>query len=116
MRDSITKICLALPSFRGKNRIGFPLIQWTTDYQNEKDCIVTVRMRDGSQMYIDLRSRCERKVFFTEEYDDGIIQTLSQILEPGFTIFNVGANLGFYPIAWGWQSTPVLLDHLGILR
>jgi len=100
IRDSLASLFRVLPPLRGKNRIGLPLIHLLTNYQVEKECIVTLKMRDGSLMQIDLRS-FEEKVFLTGEYDFGIIQRLSNILEPGCTIFDVGANIGFYSIALG---------------
>ncbi|MEH2160647.1 MAG: FkbM family methyltransferase [Nostoc sp.] len=72
-----------------------------TNYQIDKDCLVTIKMQDNSTMHLDLRSMLEQKVFFSGEYDNGIIQILSRILYSGSVIFDVGANIGLYSISLG---------------
>jgi FkbM family methyltransferase len=100
IRDSLARLFRALPSFRGKQKVGLALTSLLTNYDNEPECIVTLKMRDNSIMCIDLRS-FERSVFFTGEYDYALIQRLSSILKPGCTVLDVGANIGFYSVALG---------------
>ncbi len=100
-RNLLAYFFRSLPYFKGKNRLGTALIPLMTNYDVEQDCLVTIKMQDSSIMRLDLRSLLEQKVFFTGEYDGGIIQILSEILNPGIVIFDVGANIGLYSIPLG---------------
>ncbi|MDM9383295.1 FkbM family methyltransferase [Chlorogloeopsis sp. ULAP01] len=101
VRDSLAYFSRSLPYFKGKYRLGTALVPRMTNYRIDKDCLVKIKMQDGSIMRLDLRSMLEQKVFFSGEYDGGIIQILSRILEPGVVIFDVGANIGLYSISLG---------------
>ena len=101
IRNSLATLFRAFPYFRGKYKLGPALIPLLTNYEVEQDCFVTFQMRDGSTMRLDLRSFTEQRAFFCGEYDGGIIQRLSSILKRGSTVFDVGANVGFYSMALG---------------
>ncbi|MDJ0733710.1 MAG: FkbM family methyltransferase [Nostocaceae cyanobacterium] len=101
VRNSLAAFFRTLPYFPGKYRLGPKLIPLLTNYEIEKDCMVTCKMHDGSIMHLDIRSFTEQKAFFAGEYDGGIIQRISSILKPGSTVFDIGANIGFYSIALG---------------
>lgn len=102
LRNSLAKLFRSLPRFRGKSKLGSLLIHPLTNYQIEEECIMTVPMRDGSIMEIDLRN-FEKDAFFTGEYDYNLIQKLSKLLKSSCTLLDVGANIGFYSIALGNQ-------------
>lgn len=101
IRDSLAYCCRSLPYFKGKYRIGPAVIPRLTNYENEQDCLVTIKMQDSTTFVLDLRSSLEQKVFFAGEHDYEIIQMLSRILDPGAVVFDVGANIGLYSIALG---------------
>ncbi len=101
LRNLLGKISRSIPNFRGKNKLLLPLLPLLTNAQIEKECLTTIKMRDGSLMLIDLRTNNQRIAFFTGVYDPGIIQKISSILRPNSTVLDVGANIGFYSIALG---------------
>lgn len=90
------------PNFKGKNRLMTPLITLLIDNKSEDECIKTIKMHDSSLMKIDLRT-WQKLAFFTGEYDSDIISLLSKILKPKSIVLDVGANVGFYSIAWGMK-------------
>lgn len=101
VRNSIAAPLRALPYFRGKYRLAPVLIPLLTDYQNEQDCLVEVKLRDGSLMRIDLRSFTEQRSFFAGDYDGGLLKRFASILQPDSVVLDVGANVGFYSISLG---------------
>ena len=110
IRNSLAAFFRYLPYFKGKYRLGPTLIPLLSKYEVEEDCLVTFQMRDGSIMRLDLRSFTEQRAFFSGEYDGGIIQRIYSILKPGSTIFDIGANVGFYSIALGRQLKKISCD------
>ncbi|WGV29221.1 FkbM family methyltransferase [Halotia branconii] len=101
LRNSLAYFLRSLPYFRGKYRLSTALVPLMTNYQIDEDCLVQIKMQDDSIIHLDLRSILEQKVFFSGEYDSGIMQMLSSILYPGIVIFDVGANIGLYSISLG---------------
>ncbi|MEH2136370.1 FkbM family methyltransferase [Nostoc sp.] len=101
LRNSIAYILRSLPYFKGKYKLSKVLIPLMTNYQSDEECFVKIKMHQGSIICLDLRSLLEQKVFFSGEYDGGIIQILSRLLHPGVVIFDVGANIGLYSISLG---------------
>jgi FkbM family methyltransferase len=99
-RNALAASLRALPSFRGKGRLGVTLGRSLTD-DDDRRSIVTIEMRDHSLMQIDVRSRTELGAFWTGEYEAAILGRLSAILQPGWTVLDVGANVGFYAVALG---------------
>lgn len=101
LRDGLSSAFRALPGFRGKSRAGVAIGRLLTDIHDDDDCLATVRMRDGSLMRLDVRSRTEAWAYWTGEYDAAIISRLRTCLTPGSVVLDVGANVGFYSIALG---------------
>ena len=101
LRDGLSSAFRALPGFRGKSRAGVALGRLLTDIHDDDDCLATIRMRDGSLMRLDVRSRTEAWAYWTGEYDAAIISRLRTCLTPGSVVLDVGANVGFYSIALG---------------
>jgi FkbM family methyltransferase len=101
LRDGLSSAFRALPHFRGKSRAGVAIGKWLTDVTDEEDCLATIRMRDGSLMRVDVRSRTEAWAYWTGEYDATVISRLRTCLTPGCVALDVGANVGFYSIALG---------------
>lgn len=101
LRDGLSSAFRLLPDFRGKSRSGATIGRWLTDMDDEKDCLATIRMRDGSIMRVDVRSRTEEWAYWTGDYDGAIIARLRTCLTPGCVVLDVGANVGFYSISLG---------------
>lgn len=91
-----------LPHFRGKARLGtFIGRGWRWDE------VVPVKMKNGSVMRLDPRSRTEEWAFWTGSYDDNVISLLGRCLSPGSVVLDVGAQIGFYSIALGLRARDV---------
>jgi FkbM family methyltransferase len=100
MRDTVASLFRSLPSIRGKARLGAALgrvlsKKGTAAHQ------VTVRMRDGSMMPLDLRDHTHEWAYWTGEYDCAILMRLLGALERGCIVFDVGANVGLYTVPIG---------------
>jgi FkbM family methyltransferase len=100
LRDALARALRGVPQFKGKGRLGIALQDLLTDYATDDECIVSFRMRDQSLMRVDLRSYAERYPFWTGEHDL-TIRRLVRVLEPGSTVLDVGANIGFYAVPFG---------------
>lgn len=98
--NTLGSVSRTMPHFRGKNKLMMSLLPYLVDNNIEKECLKTIKMRDGSMMLIDLRN-FEKKVFFTGLYEPGIMNVLFSIIKPNSTVFDVGANIGFYSINLG---------------
>jgi FkbM family methyltransferase len=101
LRNAIAGISRKVPYFRGKGRLGLFLQRSLTNYEDDAESIVPITLRDGSRIRIDVRSHTERSAFWTGEYDQEIISNLSACLGKGSTVFDVGANIGFYAVQFG---------------
>jgi FkbM family methyltransferase len=66
---------------------------------------VSVRLKSGRRMYVDLRSGVSRGIFAKGEFDPKVFEPLRAVLQPGDTFLDVGANVGFY--------TMLALDAVG---
>jgi FkbM family methyltransferase len=95
------------PHFRGKCHIGVAIGNILINTRQDQDCISTVKMKDGSLMVLDARSRTERWAYWTGLYDVAVMTKLARLFTPGFAVLDVGANVGFYSIAWGRELEKV---------
>jgi FkbM family methyltransferase len=101
IRNSLAYFFRTLPDFKGKLRLGPAILPLMTNYLNEQECLVTIKMRDDTIMSLDLRSYLEQKVVFSCEYDADIINAISSILKPHSNVLDIGANVGLYSIPLG---------------
>jgi len=99
IRDGLAATSRLLPRFRGKGPLGVILGRPLTDLDSAEDCVVTIRMRDGSLMRVDIRSQTERWAYWTGEYDQDVVSRLTTSFRKNWVVFDVGANVGFYSIA-----------------
>lgn len=60
-----------------------------------------VNMRDGTKMYVDLRSHTERYSFYSGSYDDNLIDVAKAIMSCGGNFLDVGGNVGMYSVRVG---------------
>jgi len=100
-RNSLAASVRALPSFRGKGPLGVAVGRLMTNYQEAEDCVVTIKMQDGTLMRVDVRSKTEQWAYWTGDYDQAVISRLASCLQKHSVVFDVGANVGFYSIALG---------------
>lgn len=101
LRNALAKSFRRLPPFRGKGRLGVAIGRPLVHADDDADSIAKIVMRDGTLMRIDVRSRTEQWAYWTGEYDAQIISRLAACLTESCTVFDVGANVGFYTIALG---------------
>jgi len=101
IRDQLAALSRTVPRMRGKGWLGIRLTKLLTDYREDKASIVTFKMRNGTIMRIDLRSRTEGWTYWTGEYDRKIIELFLGCLQPGWIAFDVGANVGFWTAPLG---------------
>lgn len=57
---------------------------------------VSVRLRNGQCMYVDLRSGIGRGIFAKGEFDPAVFAPFRECLKAGDTFLDIGANVGFY--------------------
>lgn len=65
------------------------------------DPIVSVTMKDGSAILVDLRTHTDIDAYYRAEYDGLLIQTLKQIINIDHCVLDVGANIGHYTVSLG---------------
>jgi FkbM family methyltransferase len=57
---------------------------------------VTVRLKTGRRMYVDLRSTIGQGLFVKGEFDPAVFEPIAAALSPGGAFIDVGANVGYY--------------------
>ncbi len=107
IRDQLALMFRFLPQFRGKSHLGAAIGRRLTNVNDDQSSIVTVKMKDGSIMRLDVRSRTEIWAYWTGRYDNDIISKLATCLEKESVVFDVGANVGFYSIALAKRLQPL---------
>jgi hypothetical protein len=100
-RNLIASLSRSTPYVRGKHRLGNTIGRLLTNFDSDQECISTVKMRDGSWMQLDMRSRTEQWSYWTGSYDNNILERLSSCLREKCIVFDVGAHVGFYSVALG---------------
>lgn len=60
--------------------------------------IVEARMKLGYRMVVDLRSGTEFLSYYTGDYDADRIRSMTRLFQPGWTVLDVGANVGFWTV------------------
>lgn len=102
LRDFTARCLRGLPHFRGKARVG-SLLHRALGAAGAGDEHRTVRMWDGTQMIVDLRVEMETSSFWTGEYEYDVLRRLCSVLRRGDTVLDLGANIGFFSLAFGKQ-------------
>lgn len=97
VRDILASITRSFPRIRGRNRLCHMFCEQMIK-RGEDTGIVEITMRDGSAMRLNLASRTEQSVFWTGEYEPGVLSRLATCLEQGSVVLDVGANVGFYTV------------------
>lgn len=89
------------PHFRGKKRIGDFIFYYILSVDNWQEPAFFIKMKDGTYLYVDIRSRTHITAFWTGQRDWPVIKLLMKNLPDNAVFFDVGANIGYYslPIA-----------------
>lgn len=59
---------------------------------------MVIRLRDGTRMEIDGSSQTGRMLYATGEYESETSRLIRSLLNPGDTMIDVGANIGYFSI------------------
>lgn len=60
--------------------------------------LLPARLPNGAQMLCDLRDHVQRQIWFNGAYEPVEAYLFSQLLQPGMTVLDVGANVGQYTL------------------
>src|SRR5690242_13552991 len=92
------------PYFRGKSRLGAAVGGLCLGGTPQRHPILDVKMRDGSRMLLDARSRTEHWAIWSGDYAFDVISKLTAALEPGCVVLDIGAHVGFFSIPLGRRA------------
>lgn len=90
---------LHLPNVRGARRLADALN--ATEQALGRDPVRRVTMSAGHHMLVDRRSATERGAFYLRSYDQQTIELLSGLVDPGTSVLDIGANIGFFTVPLG---------------
>jgi FkbM family methyltransferase len=60
--------------------------------------LLPARLPNGSQVLCDLRDHVQRQIWFNGAYEPVETYLFSQLLQPGMTVLDIGANVGQYTL------------------
>lgn len=101
VRDSAASVMRRLPIFRGFGRICDFIQHRTTDYSYDSECVVDCVSHRGYRARVDVRSRQERIVYWSGDYEPelySLLRRLTAKLPPDAILFDIGANIGLVTI------------------
>lgn len=96
-----SRILRALPHFRGKHRIGKCIEGVLIGSGGWADPVCHVRLKDGREVQLDVRSETHSQAFWCGIYDSELIRKFTGLFEAGWIALDVGANIGYYAIGFG---------------
>jgi FkbM family methyltransferase len=100
VRNGCAALLRTLPPFKGKGRIGDALTHRLTDFSKDEECVLLCPMRDGTKLWIDVRSGTEKWTLWTGAYSElEELECFLALVEPGVSVVDVGANVGFFTVA-----------------
>jgi FkbM family methyltransferase len=76
-------------------RIALP---WSQRVLRDRRETRTVRTRHGFQLSVELDDWLGRHVYVTGEYEPGTSRVIGDLLRPGDTVIDVGANIGYFTL------------------
>ena len=86
-----------LPRVRGTGRLGARLTRQLLPRLG--DPVVKTRMRDGTTMMLDVRSRMETEPFWTGDYEVPVLKLIKTLVGTDGMMLDVGANVGFVTVS-----------------
>lgn len=96
----------SIPSFRGKHRLGKILEKAILPVERWKDTECKVTTKNGDQIQFDILSKMHNGTFWTGDYDTALIRNLKSLFKKDDVVFDIGANVGYYTIAFGRSLYP----------
>jgi FkbM family methyltransferase len=99
IRDLGAGITRRLPHLRGLTR-AYMAFNRTMLSLGAKP-VVTVRMKDGTSMKLDLRTKTELPGYYRGEYDPDLMRVVRAVFDSDSVFIDIGANIGFYTVAVG---------------
>jgi len=58
----------------------------------------TARLTDGGRLRVDVRDHAHRRVYLAGEYEPGLTAVVRELARPGWTVLDVGANVGYFSL------------------
>ncbi len=96
--DRLAALGRATPNFRGKGTLARALHARLRAAALARDPMREVTMRDGSRARWDLRDDAEAMACWLGEADDDVRDALLARVKPDATVFDVGANVGWWTV------------------
>ena len=96
--DRLAALGRATPNFRGKGTLARALHTRLRAAALARDPRREVTMRDGSRARWDLRDDAEAMACWLGEADDDVRDALLARVKPDATVFDVGANVGWWTV------------------
>jgi len=96
--DRLAALGRATPNFRGKGTLVRALHRRLRAGAIANDAMREVTMRDGSRARWDLRDDAEAMACWLGEADDDVREALLARVKPDATVFDVGANVGWWTV------------------
>jgi FkbM family methyltransferase len=87
-----------LPTFRGKTTIGLWLQHCLIKNENWKNPEQFITLKDGSKIFMDVRSEGLQPAFWTGLYDTALIKKFTAQFGSDWVVLDVGANTGWYTL------------------
>ena len=94
---ALAATCRNAPFERGRWRIG-NLAYRLIDGGRSADLQPAVQTRHGFAMNLDLAEFVDRTIFCTGEWEPRETALISELLKPGDTFVDVGANIGYFTL------------------
>src|SRR6185437_14459530 len=85
-----------LPEFKGRWRL-LKIVN-SVHLIGLKEPVALARLKLGHVLKLDLRARGQYEAYYTGHYDSDVISTVTGWFKPGWTVMDVGANIGFYSV------------------
>jgi FkbM family methyltransferase len=89
--DIAARVTRALPA-----RLGTPLAWHIGQRASRKTRIA--RLRTGGRVATDAGDHLHRSMFFRGEYEPAVTKFLQSVARPGWTVVDVGANVGYFSV------------------
>lgn len=85
------------PDHPGRWRLIEPAVRLAPALKGVRHPFV-IRVRDGFRMQIDGSSQTGRMLYATGEYESETSRLIQRLLQPGDTMIDVGANIGYFTL------------------
>lgn len=94
----LAKLFRNIPHFRGKYRIGKLIENILNPQSTWQSPEFFIKLKNKSELFIDIRSKTHSIPFWTGMRDDVIINLIIKNLGNNCTVLDIGANIGYYTI------------------